>query len=165
MNQDPKYSTVALNRLGNEKTARRAELWFGQAAEIAAPRHHSTAAPQHRIDPALQLVVDQLDDFEHNRRKGALVLPDGDSLDVGNLEKVFWPELKLTKGDLLRYYVRVSPYILPVVAGRPLVMKRYPNGVSSQAFYQHRAPDQLPPTSRRSSWPDDDVPSRLVGGC
>src|SRR6185503_20104199 len=94
----------------------------------AAPPHGSTAAPPHRgtaaqphrgtvkikrrdkFDPALQLVIDQLEDFEYNRRKGAIVLPDGDTLDVGNLEKVFWPELKLTKGDLLRYYVRISPY-------------------------------------------------------
>src|SRR4029450_1516051 len=113
---------------------------------VAKPnsKNRSTAAPQHRstasrLDPALQLAPDQLDEFEHNRRKGALVLPDGDTLDVGNLEKVFWPELKLTKGDLLRYYVRVSPYILHVEIGRPLVMKRYPNGINSHAFYQHGA--------------------------
>jgi bifunctional non-homologous end joining protein LigD len=135
-----------------------------QHRSTAAPQHRSTAAPQHRSTAALQRVLDQLDDFEHNRRKGALMLPDGDTLDVGNLEKVFWPELKLTKGDLLRYYVRVSPYILPVVDGRPLVMKRYPNGINSQAFYQHRAPDPLASNIPTVSWPDDDVPSRIVGG-
>jgi bifunctional non-homologous end joining protein LigD len=130
----------------------------------AEPKHGSTGAQQHRSTAALQRVLDQLDDFEHNRRKGALMLPDGGTLDVGNLEKVFWPELKLTKGDLLRYYVRVSPYILPVVDGRPLVMKRYPNGINGQAFYQHRAPDPLAPNIPTVSWPDDDVPSRIVGG-
>jgi bifunctional non-homologous end joining protein LigD len=115
-----------------------------------------TATPA--LDPPLQLVIDQLDDLERNRRKGALLLPDGDRLDVGNLEKVFWPELRLTKGDLLRYYVRVAPYILPVVEGRPLVMKRYPNGVNGQAFYQHRAPDPVPPNVPTVTLPDDDVP-------
>ena len=180
-----KYSAVALDRLGNEKAT------VGPDPKSAVGPHFSAAKPNTAgvgpsfssgkktkslasrskkstrakpLDPALQLVLDQLDDFEHNRRKGALVLPDGDTLDVGNLEKVFWPELKLTKGDLLRYYVRVSPYILPVVEGRPLVMKRYPNGISSQAFYQHRAPEPLPPNVPTVSWPDDDVPSRLVGG-
>ena len=152
-----KYSAVALGRLDQKSNADR---------RTAAPPDRSTAKVKrpNKFDPALQLVIDQLEDFEHNRRKGAIVLPDGDTLDVGNLEKVFWPELKLTKGDLLRYYVRISPYILPVVAGRPLVMKRYPNGINSQAFYQHRAPDPLPANIPTVSWPDDDVPSRIVGG-
>jgi bifunctional non-homologous end joining protein LigD len=52
--------------------------------------------------------------------------------------------LKLTKGDLFRHYARVAPLILPVLADRPLVMKRYPNGVAAPPFYQHRAPDKVP---------------------
>ena len=109
-------------------------------------------------------MVDQLTELETRRKKGAIALPDGDSLDVGNLEKVFWPDGPFTKGDLLRYYVRVSTFILPVVAERPLVMKRYPNGVGSEAFYQHRAPDKIPRGVRTVVMPDDDVPSRVVGG-
>jgi bifunctional non-homologous end joining protein LigD len=54
---------------------------------------------------------------------------------------VFWPKRKLTKGDLFRYYARVAPFILPAVADRPLVMKRFPNGVAGPPFYQHRAPE------------------------
>jgi len=50
----------------------------------------------------------------------------------------------LTKGDLLRHYVRVAPLILPALADRPLVMKRYPNGIAASPFYQHRAPDRVP---------------------
>jgi bifunctional non-homologous end joining protein LigD len=57
---------------------------------------------------------------------------------------LFWPKLKLTKGDLLRHYVRVAPFILPVLEDRPLVMKRYPNGIAGAPFYQHRAPDKVP---------------------
>lgn len=53
-----------------------------------------------------------------------------------NLRKVFWPKPNVTKGELMRYYVRVPPYLLPVVKDRPLVMKRFPNGVSGKAFYQ-----------------------------
>ncbi len=56
--------------------------------------------------------------------------------------------LKLTKGDLFRHYVRVAPLILPVLADRPLVMKRYPNGIAASPFYQHRAPDKVPPGVR-----------------
>ena len=86
-------------------------------------------------------VIAQLDALESVRKDGVLTLPDGDELKVTNLHKVFWPKPKLTKGDLLRYYARVAPLALPAVADRPLVMKRFPNGVAAQPFYQHRAPD------------------------
>ena len=86
-------------------------------------------------------LVDQLSALESSRKDGLLTLPDGDRLKVSNLHKVFWPTAKLTKGDLMRYYARVAPFILPAVADRPLVMKRFPNGVAAPPFYQHRAPD------------------------
>jgi bifunctional non-homologous end joining protein LigD len=64
----------------------------------------------------------------------------------------------------MRYYVRVAPFILPVVNDRPLIMKRLPNGVEGPSFYQHRAPDQVPSGVRLISIEGDDVPSRIVGG-
>lgn len=92
-------------------------------------------------EPATETLLDQLSALEESRRDGVLQLSDGTRLNVGNLHKVFWPKRKLTKGDLFRYYVRVSPWLLPAVADRPLVMKRYPNGVVGKAFYQHRVED------------------------
>ena len=81
---------------------------------------------------------------------------------MGNLRKVFWPQERLTKGDLMRYYVQVSPFILPVVADRPLVMKRFPNGIEGKAFYQQRAPEPVPPGVRVEVVEgDEDVPNRL----
>ena len=113
----------------------------------------------------LNAVIDQLQDLEDRGKDGSLVLPDGDRLDVSNLRKVFWPEPGFTKGDLIRYYVRVSPAILPVVADRPLVMKRLPNGVHGKAFYQQRAPSPVPAGVRVEEVEGDtDVPNRLVGG-
>jgi bifunctional non-homologous end joining protein LigD len=106
----------------------------------------------------------QLDDLEARRKDGRLVLPDDDWLDVTNLQKVFWPRGKYTKGDLLRYYARIAPLILPVVDDRPLVMKRFPNGVQGQAFYQHRAPDVYPRGVRVEAVPGADVPTMFVGG-
>ena len=94
-----------------------------------------------------QTVEDQLRAIEESRRDGVLDLPGGDRLAVTNLHKMFWPRLKLTKGDLFRYYAQISPYILPAVADRPLVMKRYPNGVAGPSFYQHRA--EKPPKGVR----------------
>src|SRR5712691_7731809 len=105
---------------------------------------------------AVQSLLKQLDEIEQGAGGGVLRLPalsgsegpGGERLEVSNLGKPFWPKLKLTKGDLFRHYVRVAPLILPVLADRPLVMKRYPNGVTGSPFYQHRAPDKVPPGVR-----------------
>ena len=109
-------------------------------------------------------VVAQLDDLQGRRKNGTVTLPNGDTVDVTNLGKVFWPDGRRTKGDLLRYYTRVAPLILPVIDRRALVMKRLPNGVDGQAFYQHRAPEPVPPGVHIDTLPDDDVPARLIGG-
>jgi bifunctional non-homologous end joining protein LigD len=99
-----------------------------------APSGAGARAPQER-GPSL---VDQLRALEDARKDGTIVLPDGEQIAVTNLHKVFWPARKLTKGDLFRYYAQVAACILPAVADRPLVMKRYPNGVGGAPFYQHR---------------------------
>ena len=113
---------------------------------------------------AIDAIVAQLDEFERTRKNGRLTLPDGDTLEVTNLHKVFWPAVKKTKGDLIRYYAKISPYILPVIDNRPLVMKRLPNGVDGPSFYQHRAPEPVPPGVRVETLENDDVPARLIGG-
>jgi DNA ligase D len=59
---------------------------------------------------------------------------------VTNLDKVFFPEPGLTKGDLIRYYLDVAPSVLHHVRNRPMQMKRYPNGVEGEFFYQKRVP-------------------------
>jgi len=97
----------------------------------------------------LQAVLDRLHELEDARRDGDVELPGGEGLRVTNLAKVFWPALGITKGELMRYYVAVSPLLLPVVDDRPLVMKRYPNGIARPAFYQQRHPEPAPPGVRR----------------
>jgi bifunctional non-homologous end joining protein LigD len=61
-----------------------------------------------------------------------------------NLQKLFWKKLKLTKRDLLQYYADISPWLVPHVAGRAMVMKRYPNGAEGDFFYMKRAPEPRP---------------------
>src|SRR5947208_9651102 len=61
-----------------------------------------------------------------------------------NLPKLFWKKLKITKRDLLQYYADISPYLLPHLAGRAMVMKRYPNGAEGDFFYMKRAPEPRP---------------------
>ncbi|HZA34801.1 MAG TPA: DNA ligase D [Vicinamibacterales bacterium] len=118
-----------------------------------------------KLSAGLQALLEQLQDLETRRANGLVNLPGGERLEVSNLHKVFWPEGSLTKGDLMRYYVQVSPFLLPVVADRPLVMKRHPNGIAAKAFYQQRAPDPVPDGVRVEVVEGDEgVPSRLVGG-
>jgi bifunctional non-homologous end joining protein LigD len=61
-----------------------------------------------------------------------------------NLQKVFWPALGLTKGDLLRYYVSVSPVLLPHLRERAMVMKRFPHGAGGPFFFMKRTPSPHP---------------------
>jgi len=61
-----------------------------------------------------------------------------------NLDKVFFPRLGLTKGDLIQYYVDMAPYALYQASRRPMQMKRYPDGVDGFFFYQKRVPEPHP---------------------
>jgi len=61
-----------------------------------------------------------------------------------NLRKLFWKNLGFTKRDLLQYYADVSPWLLPHLADRAMVMKRYPNGAEGDFFYMKRAPSPRP---------------------
>ncbi|HUF91416.1 MAG TPA: hypothetical protein VMR23_03510 [Candidatus Limnocylindria bacterium] len=118
-----------------------------------------------RVAPEIEPVMARLRDLEERGAPGTVTLPDGLRLEVGNLDRVFWPAVGITKGELMRYYVWASPYLLPAVADRPLGMRRFPGGVAGRAFYQQGAPDAPPPGVRVSRVAGDTgVPSRLVGG-
>src|SRR5687768_8773746 len=66
------------------------------------------------------------------------------TVSLTNLRKVFWPDLGVTKGDLLRYYTAIAPVLLPHLRDRAMVMKRYPNGVAGKFFFMKRAPEGRP---------------------
>jgi bifunctional non-homologous end joining protein LigD len=81
---------------------------------------------------------------------------------VSHPEKVLYPAGKFTKADVVEYYRRVAPYLLPHFRNRPVTLKRYPNGVFGEAFYEKDAPGFAPkwiktfPVPRRESGPDID---------
>lgn len=93
---------------------------------------------------ALSKLVLSLREIEDTSGSGTVVVEKDKTLAVTNLKKVFYPRKKLTKGNLMGYYVTVAPFVLPVMADRPLVLKRFPNGVGSQSFFQQNAGDPPP---------------------
>jgi bifunctional non-homologous end joining protein LigD len=69
---------------------------------------------------------------------------DGREVRLTNLRKPFWPELGVTKGDLIQYYADVAPLLLPHIRDRAMVMKRYPHGAAGEFFFMKRAPSPRP---------------------
>ena len=136
--------TAAVTKTKKTKKTKKRTTRLRAGAARAKP------APAFSIEPAVQLVIDQLQDLEDRRRDGTLQLPDpAERLKVTNPHKMFWPALGITKGELLRYYARISSLILPVVEDRPLVMKRFPDGIGGNAFYQQRRVREAPPPGVR----------------
>ena len=68
----------------------------------------------------------------------------GKQIAVSNLDKVLYPETGFTKGQVIDYYLRIAPVMLPHLKGRPLTLKRYPNGVDGMFFYEKRCPVHRP---------------------
>jgi bifunctional non-homologous end joining protein LigD len=74
----------------------------------------------------------------------SIVEVDGRKLKLSNLEKILYPDAAFTKGQVVDFYVRIAPVLLPHLAGRPLTMKRYPEGVDQEFFFEKNAPLHRP---------------------
>jgi len=84
---------------------------------------------------------------------------EGRKLVVSNLEKVLYPEVGFTKADVIDYYVKVAPVLLPHLKDRPITLKRYPNGVEGFFFYEKQCPSHRPTWMKTTT-----VPSRREAG-
>jgi bifunctional non-homologous end joining protein LigD len=76
---------------------------------------------------------------------------EGKDIRLTNLDKLFWPEEKITKGALIQYYVDIAPVLLPHIRDRAMVMKRYPHGAAGEFFFMKRAPVPRPDWIRTCS--------------
>ena len=123
----------------------------GAAASVKQPTKRVTKRAANRASPTDDSPRDVSSTAaEREHRDAHLTLGRGVELKLSSLDKVWFPGRAggFTKGDVLRHYVRVAPFILPVMADRPLVLKRFPDGINGEAFYQQKAPAS--PPSRRS---------------
>lgn len=113
-----------------------------QAVDVA---EDDAATPVSSVERAVASVVDQL----ASTAKADFTLDvDGVPIKLTNLDKVFWPATSehaaRTKRELIRYYARVAPYLLPHLTDRPLTLTRYPNGIEGSSFYQKHWPSAFP---------------------
>lgn len=92
-------------------------------------------------------VEQQLARIERTGGDGEITFADGQTLRVTSLDKLFFPRDRITKGGLMRYYSRVAPVLLPMLADRPLALKRHPDGIDGPSFFQQNA-TKYPPVVR-----------------
>jgi bifunctional non-homologous end joining protein LigD len=69
---------------------------------------------------------------------------EGQEVEVSNLDKVMFPQKGFTKGQVIDYYIRISPVLLPHLKDRAITMKRFPNGIDAPHFYEKDAPSHTP---------------------
>jgi len=111
-------------------------------------------------------VVEQLEAIERDGGSGDVSLGRGVELHVSSLDKVYFPEAGVTKGALMRYYAQVAPVLLPQIEDRPLVLKRYPEGVAGEMFFQQDAGPHVPDVVRVQALDTEQKGKRMriIGG-
>jgi bifunctional non-homologous end joining protein LigD len=99
----------------------------------------------------------------------------GVKLDVSNLDKIFYPKTGFTKGQVIDFYIKISPCLLPHLKNRPISLKRYPNGVEGFFFYEKQCPAHRPDWVKTTNVPRkdgseinycvmNDLPALVLGG-
>src|SRR6266849_10226895 len=123
---------------------------------FAAARPNETAsepsAPATTSPPKAQAPVSQsgYDELAHGKSESLRLLVDSRTLALTHLNKIYFPESGIRKRDLLAYYYRIADHILPFLKDRPLVMRRYPNGIAEKSFFQKEAPESIPEWIQRA---------------
>ena len=145
-------------------------------SSIASARRSVKAAPnanELRSISALRQSTDitdllrQVDDLEYSAAHGVLTFGDGGTLVVDNLHKHLWRTLGITKAELMRYYIRLSPFLLPPIADRPLTYRPFPHGVDRRPDrYHQRVLHAVPQGVRVESFKgaEKDYEPRFIGG-
>jgi bifunctional non-homologous end joining protein LigD len=136
--ESPKAKTTTRTSAGKSRARKRIYAGRKLVPSVKGTRGKSKRGSGGPRSSELARFVVSLQEIQEGSGSGTIEIG-GKDLAVTNLKKVFFPGKKLTKGDLMRYYVTVAPLILPVMKDRPLVLKRFPNGVESQSFFQQNA--------------------------
>ena len=179
--KDPKEVTVEATSVQRKVTTgrtvakRRARLSIPARARTTAKklkarpaktarRSSQPGASSEKLDTSS--LLEQLTSIEEKGGGGTLDFGGGKKLSVSNLDKIFFPKDKYTKGDVMRYYTRIADFILPTIQDRPLVLKRFPSGIEGESFYQHKPSETTPPGVRVEIIETDggEKQPRFIGG-
>ena len=131
-------------RKASEKSSERREV---RRSRPAAPRRSGDGKSSNGAKKSQRLRLAPQDGQEVARPVPARrveVEVEGRTLSLSNLDKVMYPEVGFTKGQVIDYYTRVAPVLLPHLRGHPLTLKRYPDGVEGQFFYEKQCPSHRP---------------------
>ena len=111
-------------------------------------------------------IITELQAIEDDSGNGTVRLTRDSSLKVTSLGKVFFPKPGVTKGEVMRYYTKVWPYLRAVLTDRPLSLKRFPDGVDGEFFFQQKAPPNPPDVLRVEAVTGvgGDTQRRIIGG-
>jgi bifunctional non-homologous end joining protein LigD len=131
-----------------------AEVEFGEWTNDKILRH-----------PAYKGLVAKEPEFEPKKLpsgQGWEVVVEGRRIKLTNLDKVMYPKAGFTKGDVIDYYRRIAPVLLPHLHDRALTLKRYPNGVEAGHFFEKQCPKHRPDWVRTLHW---ELPSKTIDFC
>ena len=116
-----------------------------ESVDVIVAEQSDPPAPEDSVARAVASILDQL---ESETKQNFTLDVAGVPIKLTNLDKEFWPATKdhpaRTKRELVRYYARVAPVMLPHLKDRPLTLTRYPNGIAAQSFYQKHWPSAFP---------------------
>lgn len=135
---------------GSVLSSRTSQLKYGEGAVIPSKSD-------------VEEILRQLQEAE-GEGKVTIDFGDGRSLEVSNLDKVYFPRDGITKREVLEYYCKISSFILPVVADRPIVLRRFPEGIAGEGFYQHQVTDPPPAVRTEMISVTENERDQLVGG-
>ena len=132
-------------------------------AAVVRERTASVPADEQESEPALSR-RERGDALSLRRARGRdpVALLDGREIKLSNLDKVLYPASGFTKGALIDYYARVAPVLLGHLAGRPLTVTRWPDGVEAKSFFQKQAPAHKPAWVRTATLPAGKKPIDYV---
>ena len=135
-------------------------------AKSASKPASRAARPSARQSAPTGSVVAQLEAIERDGGNGDISLGRGVELHVSSLGKLYFPDAGVTKGALMRYYAEVAPVLLPQLEGRPLVLKRYPEGIAGEMFFQQDAGPHVPDVVRVQALDTEEKGKRMriIGG-
>jgi bifunctional non-homologous end joining protein LigD len=147
------------------RPTRRASGSSGAAGGLASDRHRPRLPDTELGVDAFDHVAEALQRIESAGGDGNVEIGDGVSLHVSSLDKPYFPDDGVTKGGVMRYYAYLAAAILPSIADRPLVLRRYPAGITGPSFHQHDPGEHTPPGVRVELVPETggQLARRIVG--